>query len=814
MRTKLLIVLAFVPFLLILSCASRPVEWPGPVKGGFRLPNRWILTPAGEHIPVGDLPLNMALSPDGSLLAVTNNGYSRQFISLIDVRGDSIAGEIPLSKSFYGLAFSPDGKRLYASGGGDDRILAWRMNGRSATPDSSISLRAPGAPPKPFPAGIALSPDGGTLYAAENRGDHLAVVSPNSGKVERHIPVGPFPYDVKVVSSRSKIYVSLWGGSAVRVLDSRTNEVTATVRVGDHPNAMLVSRDESLLYVACANTDDIRVIDTARDTLVESIRLHPYPGAPFGSTPNALTLSTDGATLYVANATNNDVAVVDVSQRGKSMVRGLIPVGWYPTALLLSPDGRKLYVANAKGLVSKPNPRGPNPVAGQRGEEYIGGLFNGSVSVIPVPDSRRLSEYTRQTVRNNGFNEAARKMTEKRREIKPAPVPRRVGEPSLIKHVIYVIKENRTYDQVFGDIARGNGDSTICILGRTITPNHHALAEEFVLLDNFYVDAEVSADGHEWSTAAIATDFVEKSWPASYSGRGLPYPSEGSFPIAFPTNGYIWEAAARKGKTYRSYGEFVSLENGKPVAKHPALEGHYDPLFRPWDLAYPDTLRAMEFIRELKEFERTGEMPEFTILRLPNDHTNGTSPGIATPRAMVAENDLALGMLVEAVSRSRFWKETAIFVIEDDAQNGSDHVDAHRTVALAISPYIRRGYADHTLYDTASMLRTMELILGLEPLSQYDAAAYPMVECFTDRANLTPYTTIRPLIPLDEVNSKTAWGARESLAMDFTREDATPEIPLNVIIWKSIRGERSEMPPPVHHRSSPVEDDEDEEGDE
>jgi YVTN family beta-propeller protein len=787
--------------LIMLSCAKR-VEWPGPVNGGFRLPTHWILTPAGTHIPVGDLPLNMALSPDGRLLAVTNNGYSRQFVSLIDVKGDSVAAELPIDKGFYGLAFSPDGRNLYASGGTDDRVLVWRMSGNAAVPDSALSLRSEGAPSKPFPAGIEVSGDGARLYVSENRGDCLSVVSPARRSVEKRVLVGAFPYDVKEARTRSKLYVSLWGGSAVRVLDSRTMETTSSVRVGDHPNAMLLTPDESLLYVACSNTDDIWVINTERDTVVETIELHPYRGAPFGSTPNALALSRDGATLYAANATNNDVAVVDVSRRGKSRVKGLIPVGWYPTALMLSPDGGKLYVASAKGLVSKPNPKGPNALTGKNNEEYIGGLFNGTVSVIPIPDSRRLASFTRQTERNNGFNEAERKLLEAARKVKPTAVPRRPGEPSLIRHVIYIIKENRTYDQVFGDIAKGNGDSTLCLFGREVSPNHHALTERFVLLDNFYVDAEVSADGHEWSTAAIATDFVEKSWPTSYSGRGLSYPSEGAFQIAFPTSGYIWEAAARTGRTYRSYGEFIAFENGVMVAKHPALEGHFDPEFRGWDLSYPDTLRAAEFIRELREFERTGEMPAFTILRLPNDHTIGTRSGLPSPRAMVAENDLALGRVVDAVSHSMFWKDTAIFVIEDDAQNGSDHVDAHRTVALAISPYIRRGYVDHTLYDTASMLRTIELILGLAPMSQYDAAAYPMVACFTDRADLAPYTELRPLYPLDELNGQTAYGAKESLAMDFSREDATPEIRLNEIIWKSIRGAHSEMPRPVHHRSA------------
>ncbi|MCE5248641.1 bifunctional YncE family protein/alkaline phosphatase family protein, partial [bacterium] len=672
------------------------------------------------------------------------------------------------------------------------------------------SLRDSLAPPKMFPAGLAVTRDNALMFVAENRDSSFSVVSVAQRQVKKRIKVGPFPYGVKIAHSRQKVYVSLWGGKRLSARSTLTGELVAEIAVGDHPNAMILSPDESLLYVACANTDEVCVVDTAKDEVIETIGLHPYPNAPFGSTPNALALSPDGTTLYVAHATNNDVAVVDVSKRGKSVVKGLIPVGWYPTALMMSHDGKKLYVANAKGLTSKPNPKGPNPYKrGDSQTEYIGALFNGTVSVIPVPEGRQLARYTRQVEKNNGFNEAARKLMEKERNVKPQPIPRRVGEPSLIKHVIYIIKENRTYDQVFGDIARGNGDSTICLFGEDVTPNHHALAEQFVLLDNFYVDAEVSADGHEWSTAAIATDFVEKSWPAAYSGRGLPYPSEGAFEIAYPTNGYIWEAVGRNGLSYRSYGEFIAARGDSAVAQHSALVGHFDPLFKTWDLSYPDTLRAAEFIRELNEFEQKGALPNFIILRLPNDHTDGTRPGTRSPRAMVADNDLALGQIVEAVSHSRFWKETAIFVIEDDAQNGPDHVDAHRTIALAISPYIRRGSVDNTMYDTASMLRTMELILGLQPMSQYDAAAFPMVGCFTDKPDLTPYTTLRPRVLLDEVNSPMAYGAEESLAMDFSREDATPEIRLNEIIWKSIRGENSEMPRPINHRSRYDDDDDD-----
>jgi len=785
----------------LLTCAPG-LRLPGPTAEGTLLPNRWILTPAGEQRPLGDLPLNMALSPQGDRLAINNNGFSRQFISIIDPLRDELVQELSFNKGFYGLVFSPDGRHLYASGGGDDRILQWQVSGDTLAVAPSIPLLKEKAK-QLFPAGLAIDPKGRLLYVAENKNNTIAFVDLNEPDRIDRLEIGSFPYDVRLAAAESKIYVSLWGQSQVAVIDAVKHTLLGHIAVGDHPNVMVLDAPRARLYVACANTDEVVVVDVRSDRVVERINLQPYENAPFGSTPNGLAIAKDGRTLYVANATNNDVAVVALSASGPSQVKGAIPVGWYPTALCMSRD--KLYVANGKGLTSKANPQGPGPYTGRRGNlEYIAGLFNGMLSIIQIPDERTLGKYTEQVNRNNGFVETRKRLAEQAREVAPQPVPRRVGEPSSIQHVIYIIKENRTYDQVFGDLPQGNGDADLCILGREVTPNHHALVEQFVLLDNFYVDAEVSADGHEWSTGAIATDFVEKTWPTSYSGRGLPYPSEGSFAIAFPTNGYIWEAVAAKGLTYRSYGEFIDIEKGTMTARHPALVDHFDPDFRSWDLDYPDTLRAMEFIKELHAFEEKGDLPRFIIMRLPNDHTTGTTPGKLSPRAMVADNDLALGWVVEAVSHSQFWPTTAIFVLEDDAQNGPDHVDAHRSPALVISPYVRRGAVDHTLYDTVSMLRTMEMILGLQPLSQYDAAAFPMVTCFTTQADLTPYRHLRPQVSMAERNTAASWGSGESQRMNFAREDATPEIELNEIIWKSIRGEDSKMPRPIHRRSMEI----------
>ena len=384
-----------------------------------------------------------------------------------------------------------------------------------------------------------------------------------------------------------------------------------------------------------------------------------------------------------------------------------------------------------------------------------------------------------------------------------SPVPAKVGDPSPIKYCLYILKENRTYDQVLGDLPQGNGDPSLCLFPEAVTPNHHALAREFVLLDNFYVESEVSADGHEWSMGAYATDFVEKSWPLSYGhyARGkIPYPSEGKFAVAMPASGYLWDRAREAGVTYRSYGEFA--ENGRTPAdpattRVASLIGHIDPGFRAWDMDYPDVQRAERFISELKRFEAEGDMPRLQIMRLPNDHTYGTAAGKLTPRAMVADNDLALGMLVEAVSKSKFWPQTAIFVVEDDAQNGPDHVDAHRTIAYVISPYVRRGGVDSTMYSTCSLLRTMELILGMQPMTQFDAAARPMYASFQTQPDLRPYTAKPVTADRNERNTRLAWGSDLSETMDFSKEDAADDLLLNEVIWRSVKGPDSPMPAPV-----------------
>jgi len=382
------------------------------------------------------------------------------------------------------------------------------------------------------------------------------------------------------------------------------------------------------------------------------------------------------------------------------------------------------------------------------------------------------------------------------------PIPSKPGQTSPIKYCIYVVKENRTYDQVLGDMREGNGDPSLCIFGERVTPNHHKIAREFVLLDNFYVESEVSADGHEWTMGAYATDFVEKTWPLSYGHnkhKKFPYPAEGNFPIAAPAGGYLWDRAREAGVSYRSYVEFInnaSNPTNPATSRVAALKEHFDPWFRGFDVDYPDVKRAERFISELKRFEREREMPRLQIVRLPNDHTSGTTTNKPTPTAYLGDNDVAFGMVIEAISKSKFWPETAVFVVEDDAQNGPDHVDAHRTIAFVISPWTKRKVVDSELYSTSSMLRTMELILGLKPMSQFDAAALPMFGSFQGTPDLTPYQAEPARVNLNEKNRTTAWGSRRSRAMNFKKEDAADDLVLNEIIWRSVRGAESPMPAP------------------
>ena len=790
----------------------------GPQPDGTGVtPNHWLLTPAGLQVEVGDRPLGIATTPDGRYLLISNNGQGEQSLVLFDTMTQKVVQTIPYSSPealFLGIVITPDSRRVYASAGGNNKIRVYDFDGRAMAEGAPIVLGD--AKARIYPAGLAISPDGAVLYAALNLDNAIVFIDTATGQVRSRVrlapaarveDIGPLPY--ALVQAGEKLYVSEWNGGGVSVIDIGQQRLLRRIPTGGHASGLALSPNRNRLYVANATRDTVSVIDTSTDAVVTTVDLSPYPGAPMGSMPNALAVAPDGNMLYVANGGNNDVAVVDTAT---FRIRGLIPTAWFPSAIGISHDGQTLFVANMKGLGAGPNPRGPNPERPAPTAQYIGSMARGTLSVIGVPDAASLRTYTTQVVKNNGFDETRKILTQGPRDTTSHALPRRVGDPSLIKHVIYIIKENRTYDQVLGDLPQGDGDRNLVLFGRDVTPNHHALAETFVLLDNCYADAEVSADGHNWSTAAVATDYVQKMWPANYSNRNRAYDFQGGSSAAAPLRGYLWEYAARAGLTYRVYGEFFAFLS-KPPAVEPApfanaLAGHLSPTYAGYDLSIRDQARVEAWEAEFGEFVRRGTVPTLMILSLPNDHTAATRPGYPTPKAMVADNDLALGRIVQTVSRSPVWRETAIFIIEDDAQNGPDHVDAHRTVCLVVSPYVRRGIVDHRMYSTVSMLRTIELILGLPPMSQFDAAAAPMITAFRDTPTLMPYDALQPQQSLAEVNSKNAYRAKDSDELALDRPDEADAQILNAILWHAVKGTHVPMPrPKTAFRSHPLQDD-------
>ncbi|MGI4820312.1 MAG: bifunctional YncE family protein/alkaline phosphatase family protein, partial [Janthinobacterium lividum] len=670
--------------------AQLPTDDPRAPK--VLLPNGWSLTPAGTSLPLGDLPLNMQLAASGKLLAVTNNGQSTQTVQLIDPATEKLLDEKVIKKSWYGLAFNATADKLYVSGGNDNIILAYPVVNRKLGTADTFRLGKPW-PTKISPAGLAIDGVRQRLYTVTKEDNALYVLDLKTKRTLSRLDLGHEAYGCLLAPDGNTLYITLWGGQQLVAYDTRTGKITHKVATESHPNELIQSKNGRYVFVANANDNSVSVIDTKTWRVLETMSTVLYPTKLAGSTTNGLALSADEKTLYIANADNNCLAVYDVTTPGKSTSKGFIPTGWYPTCVRTL--GKKILVANGKGFSSLPNPNGPQPVKRTDNSgyqtgitagpvQYIGGLFKGTLSFIPQPDAAKLQAYSRQVYANTPFT----KTSEKEAAGEAGnPVPRRRGEASPIKHVFYVIKENRTYDQILGDVREGNGDSTLCIFPKKVTPNHHALAKEFVLLDNFYVNAEVSADGHNWSMAAYATDYVEKTWPISYGGRGGTYDYEGTRLVAYPRDGFIWDYCQRAGLTYRTYGEFA--ENGKTPLK--SLRGHVCPKAPGFDMDVTDVERVRIWRQDFDSLLAAGAVPQFNTIRISNDHTSGQRLGKVSPTSAVADNDLALGQLVEHISQSAIWKESVIFVLEDDAQNGPDHIDAHRSPALVISPYTRRG---------------------------------------------------------------------------------------------------------------------------
>ncbi|MHA4808276.1 bifunctional YncE family protein/alkaline phosphatase family protein [Flavitalea flava] len=780
------------------------------ITNRITLPNGWSLSPAGHSLTLGDLPLNMALSSK-NYLAVTNNGQSVQTLQLIDVRTERIVDSIMIPKSWFGLKFSADGKFLYASGGNDNRILKYAVNYPEPGPGphrrglilvDSILLGNK-RPEKISPAGLDIDDRKKLLYVVTKENNSLYIIDLVRKTVLHKTELGGEGYSCLLSENKKELYISCWGCDKLLIFDTESRTISGEIKVGDNPNDLCLTRNGNWLFVANANDNAVSVIDIRKRLVVETLNAALYADAPPGSTTNALALSGDQKTLYVANADNNCLTVFDVSKPGASRSKGFIPVGWYPTSLKIV--GKKIWVANGKGFSSMANPFGPSPV--NRKEEvryqkgvvkkekevhpvqYIGGLFKGGMSIINEPDEKTLEEYSAQVYQNTPYTKPGELLAKGEQG---NPVPMRVGDPSPLKYVFYIIKENRTYDQVLGDVKEGNGDSSLVLFGERITPNQHALAREFVLLDNFYVDAEVSADGHNWSMGGYATDYLEKTWPTSYGGRGGAYDGEGKREIANNKGGFIWDFCQRGGVSFRTYGEFA--DNYKPNIK--VLQGHYCLNYTGWDMGVKDTVRVGQWKRDFDSLLAANALPRFNTLRLGNDHTEGLRKGRPTPFAHVADNDLAVGEFVEYLSLSPIWKESVIFILEDDAQNGPDHVDAHRSPVYLAGGLVKRHFVDHTMYSTTSVLRTIELILGIPPMSQYDAAAEAMWRCFTTEPDHSPFHAVPARVDLTEKNI--AWNemAKKSAGLDFTREDRIPDLLFNEILWKGIRGLDAKLPAP------------------
>ena len=830
------------------------------------------ITPVGERIDLpGMRPQVLAMSPDGRRLLTSGktnkliviDAETMKVSQTVDfpskdqlsepsnVSENNLKPDASALVSFTGLVCSSDSKQIFVSNvNGSIKVFAVDEAG-AVSPSHTIPLPDANAPRRKqeIPSGLAIDGSSQKLLVCGNLSNTLLEVDLPSGKVQRQFSVGVAPYDVVVHGS--KAFVSNWGGrrpmqgdlpgpagrgttvrvdavrhianeGSVSIVDLPSGNVSE-IMVGLSPSDLAISPDGK--YVVCANTnsDHLSIIEIATERVVDTVWVNPSPSDLYGAAPNALAFDTTGQILYVANGSQNAIAVIDFEpeEKGGSKLKGLIPVGWYPGAVAFDSIRNRICAANLKGLPKIPKKSG-------KGEGFNSHHHYGSVSIVPIPDETQLallSEQVSKNIRRAAIQQSALPARPNRG---PKAIPERIGEPSLIEHVVYVIKENRTYDQVLGDIERGNGNRDLCIFGRDITPNHHRLAEQFVLLDNTYCCGILSADGHQWSTSAMSNAYLEKSFagfPRSYpDGMG----EDESDALAYSPAGFLWDNAILHGKTLRNYGEFMMPKfrwadpnkKGKPdfmscfrtwkgsteviLESEPAIESirPYSPTgYVGWGMEVPDQVRADFILNELSEFEAQGSFPNLTIICLPNDHTSGTSPGFPSPASSMADNDLAFARIVEGLSKSKFWPKMAIFAIEDDPQAGWDHVSGYRTIAFCASPYTQRGQTVSTRYNTNSIIRTMEQILGLPPMNQFDAAAPPMRDCFTDTPDLTPFEAVPVTIPLDQINSPVAQiqnpiqrqFAEASTRIDFSAVDRAPEDLLNKILWNSMR---SNMPYP------------------
>jgi len=749
------------------------------------LPTGVRLDAVGDGIDLGSMPLAMAIAPDGKL-AVVLSGWREQGVQIVDLNTRQVVQTLIQPGAFFGIGFSRDGRELFVSGGNDDTIFCYSWRDGTAALERKILLAEKSAKPgSRYPAGLAVSRIGNYLYVAENMSDSLAVIDLATSKIVQRFPTDHYPYAVEAAAN-GRVFVSAWAADTVAEFQANLDGLLTPLRkvkVGPRPSALLSNRSGSRLFAALSGTDQIAVLDTARGTVLRYLSDAASVGPTEGSTPNALALSPDESQLFVAEADNNAVAVFDLSEKrmngASSRLQGRIPTDWYPTAVL---DVRgKLLVLNGKGRGSQANPDGPIPGEGiRRPLGYDLGQLNGTLRSSPdQPSPATLAEYSRRVEAANNWQ--AR--------------PSRKAYPPF-KHVLYIIKENRTYDQVLGDLKEGDGDPALVFFGQGISPNHHALALRFGLFDRFFTNAEVSSQGHIWSTAAYVTDFGEKTIPSLYSNRREGVDGE---EIDEPINGFLWTLARKKGISFRDYGEMVQVPEGWPVTQREVVAS-LSPTYPAFDLKTPDQVRADAWIAELENFAREGEMPKLEIMHLPSDHTAGGRAGYRTPRAFMADNDLALGRIVEALSRSRFWQDTVIFVLEDDSQAGPDHIDSHRSCFFAISAYSRPG-AIHRFANTTDVVAAIEDILGLERLSQFDYFSRSLSDIFAETPDLSPWTSIVPQVDMNEINPSTTAAAHASAELDFSAPDRVDDAIFNQILWSMMKGSQ---PLPASDRKAPL----------
>jgi YVTN family beta-propeller protein len=782
------------------TCAQPPADTGRVVATGQ------VVRPAGKIVAFPGHPVDLCLSPDRSTAYLKDD----HGIVVVDLRSWRVRQTLPFTSgggSMHGIATSVKGDRVYATNMwnllaeakvGEDGSLTWNRQ---------ITLPASDGGGNSNGCGIALTADGARAYVCLSRNNTLAVVDLAAGKVTSQIPVGVAPYDVVLSQDGRTAFVSDWGGrhprpgepqapssgtpalidtrgigasGCVSMVDLVLNRVVAQIHTGLHPSDIELSHDGRRLFVANANSDTVSVIDTRLRHVVETITVRPHGWTGAGSAPTGLALSPDNTTLFVTLGGSNAIAVVDVTgTHNKARVKGFIPAGWYPGAVVT--DGREVFVANVKGNGSEDR----GDAKGFNVRQVLGGIQRAPVSAwldTTTPESRRKWDLS-----------------------------------GRIDHVVYILKENRTYDQILGDIARGNGDPALCIYGRNVTPNEHALAEQFVLLDNYYCNGVVSADGHSWATEGNDTDHLEKS----FGGFARSY-TFGDDPLTYSSSGFIWNDVLAHGRTFRNYGEmdyagappkstYSSLLAASQAHNFPtgfthnigiaSLKPYTDPDYPGWDMDIPDAVRADLFLRKFAENEKSGAFPNFVLIYLPDDHTWGTGSSQPTPRSYVADNDLAVGRIVDAISHSRFWKNTCIFVNEDDPSDGFDHVDGHRSICLVVSPYSKHGKTVHQWCNQTSALHTMEALLGIPTMNQMDANSPVMTDCFTAKLDFTPYRCVPNKVPLGEMNPKasTLTGRRRYWAMvsdrlDMSGPDNNPDAVVNQILWFDAKGANAPYP--------------------